>query len=71
MPTAIAGIFYEFHSERVISHAGQPIQNRLGIEIGPQISREDARHQVLNGKDVYTPNKRDAYALAARLYSTS
>ena len=70
MPTVIAGLYYEFHAERVISRAGQPIQTRVGIEIGPQISQEDARRQVLAGKDVYTPKKQDAYTLARRLYAT-
>lgn len=68
MPNITAGQFYEFHAERVISRAGQPIQSRPGIEVGPQIPAEEARRQLANGKDVYTPNKADAYRLALQLY---
>jgi len=71
MPYLIAGLYYEFHAQRVISRAGQPIETRERIEIGPLISREEARRQVLAGKDVYTPAKRDAYNLVRRLYRTT
>lgn len=65
MPTIIAaGSFYEFHRERVVSRAGQPLATQPGIEIGPLISRESALRRVRNGGDVYTPNKWDAYRLA-------
>jgi hypothetical protein len=62
------GQFYEFHTQRVISHAGQPIVTSLGAEIGPAISREIALRQLRNGKDVYTLNKEDAYQLAVAAF---
>ncbi len=62
------GWFYEFHRERVISRAGQPIVSVVGVEIGPIISREEAFRQVRGGKDVYTAGKEDAYKLAAQAY---
>lgn len=68
MPTIFPGQFYEFHTERVVSRAGQPIVTIPGAEIGPQISREDATQQVRNGKDVYTTNRSDAYRLASDVY---
>jgi hypothetical protein len=58
------GRFYEFHRERVISRPGQPLTRRSGIEIGPEISSEEALRQVGSGKDVYTLGKQEAYRLA-------
>lgn len=66
-----AGIFYEFHRSRVISRAGQPILSMSNIEVGPIITREDAVHQVRNGKDVYTPRKSDAERLATSIYGAN
>jgi len=62
------GLFYEFHRFRVVSRAGQPIQLKSNVEIGPIISREEAVRQAQNGKDVYTARKREAEKLAAQLY---
>jgi hypothetical protein len=61
-------LFYEFHRYRVVSRAGQPIQVQQNFEIGPIISREDAGHQLKNGKDTYTFHRSDAEKLAAQLY---
>ena len=69
MAQVLKGMFYEFHAERVISRPGQPIATVIGVEIGPQISREDAARQVRGGKDVYTLNNEDAYKLASQLYA--
>jgi hypothetical protein len=69
MAQILKGFFYEFHAERVVSRAGQPITTVVGAEIGPQISRQDAVRQVRNGKDVYTLNREDAYKLATQLYA--
>ncbi len=66
---ALQGLYYEFHTERVISRAGQPITTIVGAEIGPQIAREEAVRQVRAGKDVYTLNREDAYRLASQLYA--
>jgi hypothetical protein len=63
-----AGLFYEFHRFRVVSRAGQPIQTRTNVEIAPQINREQALQQIRNGKDVYTPRRRDAEKLAISAY---
>jgi len=64
----IAGLFYEFHRYRVVSRAGQPIQTKTNVEVGPKIGREDALHQVRNGKDVYTHRRSDAESLAESAY---
>jgi len=69
MIQVLRGLFYEFHAERVISRPGQPIVSVVGLEIGPQISREEAIRQVRSGKDVYTLNKEDASKLASQLYA--
>lgn len=61
---AQAGAFYEFHRFRVVSRAGQPILTKTNVEVGPLISREDAIHQVRNGKDAYTLRRSDAEKLA-------
>ncbi len=71
MAQIISGMFYEFHTRRVISRPGQPVLTIEGVEIGPQISREDAVRQVRGGKDVYTFNKEDAYKLASQLFAGS
>ena len=63
-----AGMFYEFHRARVVSRAGQPLLTKNDVEVGPQITREDAVHQVRNGKDVYTPRRSDAERLAISVY---
>jgi len=63
----IRGTFYEFHSERVISRPGQPLDTRGGIEVGPVISREVALQHVKAGHDVYTLNSEDAYRLALQV----
>src|SRR5579864_6484134 len=62
-----AGHFYEFHAERVISRPGQPIVTRVGMEIGPEISKEVAFRQLAAGKDVYTLSKEDAFKMASDL----
>jgi hypothetical protein len=69
MPQVFRGLFYEFHTQRVISRAGQPIVSVPGLEIGRQISREEAVRQVRGGRDVYTLFKEDAYKLASQLYA--
>ena len=63
----IRSAFYEFHAERVISRAGQPLDTRPGIEIGPQISREDALRHAKAGRNVYTLTNEDAYRLAVQV----
>jgi hypothetical protein len=63
-----AGLFYEFHRYRVVSRAGQPILVRTNVEIGPVISREDALHQVENGKDIYTARRSDAEKLSISIF---
>lgn len=60
----VSGLFYEFHKERIVSRAGQPLVRMPGIEIGPAIGREDAIRRLRMGKDVYTSAKGDAYKLA-------
>jgi len=62
-----AGYFYEFHKDRVISRPGQPLDIRVGLEIGPLITRERAFQEAKAGKDVYTLAKDDAYKLALQL----
>jgi hypothetical protein len=64
-----AGVFYEFHINRVVSRAGQPTMLKQNVEIGPMISKEEAANQARNGKDVYTYRKSDAEKLAAHLYA--
>ena len=61
------GCFYEFHKDRTISRPGQPLDTRIGLEIGPRIAREEAFRQARAGKDVYTLAKNDAYNLALQL----
>ena len=61
---AFKGRYYEFHRERVTSRPGQPLVTRAGLEIGPEIPFEQAMRRVSAGKDVYTPGKQEAYALA-------
>lgn len=68
MPIAIfQGRYYEFHKERNIARPGAETFMRAGIEIGPEISREDAARQVQSGRDVYTLRKTDAYKLAVQV----
>ncbi|MGB8475315.1 MAG: hypothetical protein WCE61_14625 [Candidatus Acidiferrum sp.] len=67
MQNPLQGRFYEFHVERVISRAGQPITTIVGAEIGPEIKKEAAHRQVREGMDVYTLNKEDAYKLATNV----
>ncbi len=64
----LPGLFYEFHSYRVVSRAGQPVLLKQNVEIGPIIGREEAVRQARNGKDIYTARKTDAEKLAAQLY---
>src|SRR5712692_10047029 len=64
----LRGQLYEFHAGRVISRPGQPIVTVVGVEIGPEISREEAFRQLRGGKDVYTLSKEDAYRLATPVY---
>jgi hypothetical protein len=64
----MARLFYEFHSYRVVSRAGQPILVKENVELGPIISREDAVRQAKSGKDIYTFLRRDAEKLAVQLY---
>jgi len=64
---AMRGAFYEFHAERIVSRPGQPLETKAGIEIGPQITKESALHQVKTGKDVYTLADEDAYRLAVQV----
>jgi hypothetical protein len=71
MPQIITSLFYEFHRLRVVSRAGQPLLEKQNIEIGPPIAREEAAHQVRNGKDVYTARKNDAFKLASHLYASN
>ena len=71
MATAFSGRFYEFHRARVISRPGQPLQTRSGVEVGPEISKEDALRRINAGKDVYTPAKYDAYRLATQVQGGS
>ena len=61
------GYFYEFHKDRAISRPGQPLDTRVGLEIGPPITGEDAFRQAKTGKDVYTFAREDAYKLALQL----
>ncbi len=60
------GRFYEFHMERIISRPGAPVFSKPGLEIGPELSREDALSRVKSGRHVYTLMKEDAYRLAAQ-----
>jgi hypothetical protein len=70
MPISVfAGHFYEFHRERNVARPGAEPFLVPGIEIGPEISREDALRRVggakeKGGQDVYTLMKSDAYRLA-------
>jgi hypothetical protein len=67
MAIVLRGRFYEFHRERVVSRPGQPLRTQTGIEIGPEISSEQAFKRVRSGKDVYILGKEDAYKLATQL----
>ena len=68
MPIAILqGRYYEFHKERNIARPGAEPVMRVGIEIGPEISREDAVRRVGSGRDAYTLMKYDAYRLAVQV----
>jgi len=58
------GKFYEFHKERIVSRPGAPIVKRPGLEVGPEISRADAIHQLKRKGDVYTRARQDAKVLA-------
>ena len=61
----VAGKLYEFIRERNIARPGQPNDNpRLGVEIGLEISPENARRIVRGGGDVYTMRKTDAFRMA-------
>ena len=62
-----AGLWYEFHRERIIPRQGQPPEIRTGVEIGPIIDGWKALSRVKNGKDVYTFNRTEAYQLALRV----
>jgi hypothetical protein len=62
------GVFYEFHRYRVVSRAGQPIQTKTNVEVGPVISKEEALRQVRNGLDIYTFSRKDAEKLALSAY---
>jgi hypothetical protein len=64
---AVRGFFYEFHFERVVSRPGQPLETRVGLEIGPQITRESALSRVRSGGNVYTLLSEDAYRLALQV----
>jgi len=60
----VAGKYYEFHRERIISRPGAAIQKRPGLEVGPEISRADAIKRLRRKGDVYTPRWSDAKVLA-------
>src|SRR5688572_9989623 len=63
----VTGKFYAFIRERNIARPGQPNDNpRLGVEIGLEISPENARRIVRGGGDVYTMRKTDAFAWPCR-----
>lgn len=63
----IRGVFYEFHRERVVSRPGQPLETRVGLEIGPQMTAAIALSRVKAGGDVYTLANEDAYKLALQV----
>lgn len=65
----VRSLFYEFHTERIISRPGQPLMTRTGIEVGPQISRESAFREVKAGRNVYTLERQGAYHLAIQIDS--
>jgi len=68
----VAGKFYEFHRDRIVSRPGA--ETFLpGVEIGPEIPREDALRRVragsrTAGRDVYTLFREDAQRLARDAY---
>jgi len=64
MAAIVAGKFYEFHKERIISRPGAPIVKRPGLEVGPEISRADALLRLRRKGDVYTHTRQDAKVLA-------
>ena len=73
---ALSGQFYEFHRGRITARPGAVIHMRVGIEIGPMISREEALRRIKGGnaphgkpgKDVYTLRRQDALRLARDAY---
>jgi hypothetical protein len=60
----IANRFYKFEKERIVSRPGAILATAPGIEIGPEISREQALRLVRAGRDVYTMRAQDAKQLA-------
>jgi len=64
---AVRGMFYEFHFERVNSRPGQPLDTRVGFEIGPMTTAETALSRVRSGGNVYTLVSEDAYRLALKV----
>ncbi len=70
---AVRGKFYEFHRGRIVSRPGAVIYRVPGIEIGPEIPREEALRRVragsrTAGRDVYTLFREDARRLARDAY---
>ena len=57
--SALKGEYYEFE------------RSRLGMELGRNVAYPHAMTLVRGGRDVYTPNKEDAYKLARSVYPTS
>ena|SRR5436190_7238197 len=73
---AISGKFYEFHRDRIVSRPGAIVFRVPGIEIGPEIPKEDALRRVragsrTSGRDVYTLQREDARRLARDAYHTA
>jgi hypothetical protein len=69
----MSGKFYEFHRDRIVSRPGAETYRLPGIEIGPEIPREDALRRVRErsrtaGRDVYTLLREDAKRLARDAY---
>jgi hypothetical protein len=58
------GKFYEFHKERIVSRPGAPLEKRVGLEVGPEISRADAIERLKKKGDVYTLAMQDAKTLS-------
>jgi len=70
---AISGKFYEFHRERIVSRPGAAIYQLPGIEIGPEIPKEEALRRVragsrTAGRDVSTLLREDARRLSREAY---
>jgi hypothetical protein len=63
------GTFYDFYRSRPTNRPGAPLKLSEHSEIGSEIAEPAARRQVQNGKDVYTPNRTDAFRLASSAYS--